>query len=136
MTLPVTRDKAGKRQIEEAHQIALFDWIKIKALTDHRYDNIIAIPMGGKRSVRTAARLKAAGAKSGVSDIFVAVPMGHYFGLWIELKRPTVRGTAKAVASKEQQAWLERQRALGYGGVVCYGWEAAAAMITDYFQLK
>lgn len=76
---------------------------------------IIAIPNGGWRDIRTAARLKAEGVVSGVPDLFIPA-----WGLWIEMKRQ--KGGS---VSGSQKDWLEYLRANGYGAVVCAGADAA-----------
>ena len=45
-----------------------------------------AIPNGGLRNIKVAAKLKQEGVKAGVADIFVALSNGKYHGLFIELK--------------------------------------------------
>lgn len=77
---------------------------------------IIAVPNGGWRDIRTAARLKAEGVCRGVPDLFIPE-----WGLWIEMKRQ--KGGAVSDAQKD---WLEYLDGIGYGAVVCCG--AAEAM--------
>jgi hypothetical protein len=124
------------KHIEDDHQIALFQWIRLKEKSDPRYASIIAIPNGGKRSKVTAARMKAAGVRAGVSDIFVAVAMGGYHGLWLELKKPRVKGEPKPKTSPEQKAWLVCQLENDYSCGVCYGWEDARDFIISYFGME
>lgn len=52
-----------------------------------------------------------------------------YNGLYIELKR--LRGSTVSAAQKQ---WIARLRDAGYAVEVCKGWEAAAAVITDYLE--
>lgn len=52
-----------------------------------------------------------------------------YNGLYIELKR--LRGGTVSAAQKQ---WIARLRDTGYAVEVCKGWEAAAAVITDYLE--
>ena len=85
---------------------------------------IIAIPNGGWRDIRTAARLKAEGVCRGVPDLFIPA-----WGLWIEMKRQ--KG---GVVSENQKDWLEYLNGLGYGAVVCRG--ADDAMNTVYAWLE
>jgi hypothetical protein len=125
-----------QRHEEEDHQIALFDWIRLMANGDPRYLSIFAVPNGGRRGVREAIRLKRAGVVAGVADIVVAVPAGSYHGLFLELKRPRTRHSAKGVVTPEQREWLYRQHGLGYACEVVYGWEEARGRITSYFALN
>ncbi len=80
----------SNRHIEDDHQAAFFSWLHSQY--PEIYKVTFAIPNGGKRNPVEAARLKKQGVKAGVSDIFVAYPENPYHGLWIELKRPKVKG--------------------------------------------
>jgi len=97
-----------------------------------------------KRGKAEAARFRAMGVKSGVPDIFLpvgvqkidSVDRGQYTiirtkynGLYIELKR--LRGGTVSAAQKQ---WIARLRDAGYAVEVCKGWEAAAAVITNYLE--
>lgn len=72
---------------------------------------IIAIPNGGWRDIKTAARLKAEGVTKGVPDLFI--PEWRF---WIEMKRQ--KG---GVASDEQKDWLVYLNSIRYTAVVCRG---------------
>lgn len=87
---------------------------------------LFAIPNGGHRSKRAAAKVKAEGAKPGVPDYFLPVPRAGKHGLFIELK------TAKGRPSAEQLAWLAALRAQGYEAVICRGWREAFDTLMDY----
>ena len=52
-----------------------------------------------------------------------------YNGPYIELKR--LRGGTVSAAQKQ---WIARLRDAGYAVEVCKGWEAAAAVITNYLE--
>jgi hypothetical protein len=123
------------RHREDDEQKALMQWARV---TRQRgilvADFLIAIPNGGKRNVKEAARLKAQGVKSGVSDLFLALPANGFCGLWIELKAPK---TATAPAGKPTQAqidWLDSMATVGYCAQLCYGWTAAKESILDYLR--
>lgn len=118
------------RHIEDDHQKALFQWAALKP----ELASLFAVPNGGKRHPREAARLKAQGVKSGVPDIFLPLPSGRFHGLFIELKRPIVKGEARPVVSKEQGAWLAMLAEQGYRAEVCHGWFEAQAVILDYLR--
>lgn len=47
---------------------------------------LFAIPNGGKRNAIVAKKLKAEGVLAGVPDLFFAVPIGKYHGMFMELK--------------------------------------------------
>ena len=89
-----------------------------------------AIPNGGKRDIRTAAKLKAEGVKPGVPDIFLPVPRGGKHGLYIELKRRK-GGTVSAA----QEAWIRALTEQGYVCAVCHGATAARDEIEAYMAM-
>jgi hypothetical protein len=91
---------------------------------------LFAVPNGGHRDIRVAAKLKAEGVKAGVPDMCLPVPRGQFHGLWIELK------AGKNTASTEQKWWLTELRACGHRAEVCRGWEAAARVIVDYLEQR
>lgn len=88
-----------------------------------------AIPNGAYTDTITAARLKATGLKSGVSDTFLPEPRGIYHGLYVELK------TSTGVLSSKQKEFTHAMRSKGYCVVVLDTLEAFQALITDYLAL-
>ena len=85
-----------------------------------------AIPMGGKRPISVAKRMKASGAKKGLLDMCLPVPRGGYHGLYLELK---VKGGR---LTKEQKWWIEKLREQGFRVEVCYGCQAALDVLMEY----
>jgi hypothetical protein len=83
-------------------------------------------PNGGARDIITGARLKRAGVKRGVPDLFMLVPRGEYTGLVIELK------TGTGTLSPEQRWWIERFKERGLRVEVCKGHMAAWHVLEDY----
>ncbi len=87
------------------------------------------IPNEAKRSAGLGFALKRIGLRPGVSDYFIACPVGPYHGLWIEMKR------AHRTLSKitpEQQAWLFSMLAKGYDAQICYGADHAIETVQNY----
>lgn len=113
---------------ESVEQISLFRWALYASGTMPELELLHHIPNGGKRSITTAKRLKAEGVKAGVPDISLPVPSGRYHGLYVELK------AGKNKTTENQDGWLSRLRQQGYCVAVCYGWEAASKVITDYLK--
>jgi hypothetical protein len=90
-----------------------------------------AIPNGGKRGKAQAGKLKAEGVKTGVPDVFVALPVGRFHGLYIEMKRVDGGGL-----SRKQDEWIRDSLALGYMAACCKGAAAAEAVWRDYVDGK
>ncbi len=118
----------GRRAQPEHHEQALLaKWAELASGRTPELGLLFAIPNGGHRDVRTAARLKAEGVKAGVPDLCLPVARGGYHGLWIELKAgPTGR------VQPSQRAWHAALRAQGYAVRVAFGWEAARDVIERY----
>jgi len=130
------------KHIEDIHQEVVINWSRHVRLpkADHIeeqakvFDYLYAIPNGGKRGKFEAARLKRQGVKAGVSDLHLALPMGRFHGLYIEMKKPIVKGESKPQVSAYQREWLTRASKAGYQAVVCYGAEQAKEMILNYIS--
>lgn len=101
---------------EEVEQTCLFRWAAYSLGAHPELKLLHAIPNGGKRSKSEAARMKAAGVKAGVPDMFLPVARGGSHGLYIELKR--IKGGR---VSAEQLAWMEELTREGYTCAVCHG---------------
>lgn len=104
---------------------------KIKSWHPEIYEYLFAIPNGGKRNAFEANNLKLEGVKAGVSDLFLALPINGYPGLWIELKQ---KDKSKAKLTKEQKEWLERMDKVGYATAVAYGCDDAYEKLIGYIQ--
>ena len=129
------------RQDEHELQKACVNWFGYQY--PHLKDLLIAIPNGGKRHVKTAAKLKAEGVKAGVPDLFLAAPVGYKVeangrkiiehlsaGFWIEMK------TEKGVVRDSQKKYLDRLSEFGYSTVVCRSFEEFTKSIETYLGLK
>lgn len=116
---------------EAQEQATLFEWAAYAAKKHPELALMFHIPNEGKRSGRTGAGLIRQGLKRGVPDVFLPVARGGKHGLFIEMKR--VKG---GTVSQEQREWREKLRAQGYAAEICFGWEAAAAVIRKYLDTK
>lgn len=87
---------------------------------------LFSIPNGGARSAVTGAIMKREGARKGVPDLFLAVPMGRYHGLFIEMKKPGGK------PSPEQRAFLNCANVHGYLAIVAESAEVAQCAIYNY----
>lgn len=122
-------------QLEEIEQCALISWAEYARIDGiHIIDHLIANANGGKRSKSEAGKFKAQGVKSGVSDLFFALPMHGFAGLWLEMKRPASPGRQAGRATDDQIRWIESRRAVGYAGEICTGWDDARMVITAYIK--
>ena len=121
-----------RKYIEDDEQAALFSWASMRANTGYMTRLMFAIPNGGFRRPLEAKRMKLQGTKAGVPDIFLPVPRGEFSGLFIELKRPIVKGEPKPVLSPEQKFWLKELSDVGYMACCCYGWIEAKETIESY----
>ena len=114
---------------EEVEQTCLFRWAAYSLGAHPELKLLHAIPNGGKRSKSEAARMKAAGVKAGVPDMFLPVARGGSHGLYIELKR-----IKSGRVSAEQLAWMDELTREGYTCAVCHGWEEARKVIQTYLK--
>lgn len=113
---------------EATEQRTLFQWA---ALVYQKYPELqwmFHIPNGGSRDVIEAKHLKDQGTKSGVPDIFLPVPRGKYYGMFIEMKY------GKNVLSENQKTWIAQMEVFGYRAVACYGFEEARGQIEEYMK--
>ena len=113
---------------EDVEQARLIDWCRMYRLPDGRRlsATIFAIPNGGKRNPREAAKLKRTGVRPGVSDLFLPVPRNGFAGLFIEMKK--IGGKESAT----QRDFRTQMDFNGYSAKVCYGWADAASTICEY----
>lgn len=98
-----------------------------------------AIGNGGSRGDNATSRairggqMKAEGVKAGVADCFLPVRRGVWPGLYIEMKKPSVRTkSGEGGLSVEQKEFRDFVQSQGYGWVVCYDWMEAVAIIKQY----
>lgn len=114
---------------ESVEQQALFKWANMARGKWPELELLYHVPNEGKRSYKTAARLKAEGLKSGVPDICLPVPRGGHHGLYIELKR-----VKNSRVTQDQLDWIEALIAQGYVAAVCRGCDEAIELITRYLS--
>jgi len=88
---------------------------------------LFAIPNGGKRSIKTAAAMKAEGQTAGIPDLFLALPSGRYAGAFVELKNGDANTTTAT-----QKAMIARLEAAGYYCAVCRSLEEFEGTIKKY----
>ena len=84
---------------------------------------IVAVPNGGYRDPREAAKLKRTGVVAGIPDIIVAMHTGRV--CWIEMKTSTGR------LSEKQREIHERLATLGHAVCVCRDVHEAVAFVRE-----
>ena len=121
------------KQVEYLEQVKLFEWARLYT-SKHNCLKWLNSSQNGVRitNYMGAVRAKKAGMSKGFPDIFLPYPTQSYAGLFIELKRPIIKGQSKPIVSKEQKEWLEYLNSVNYKAVVCYGANEAIQTICDY----
>lgn len=89
---------------------------------------LFAVPNGGYRNAREAARFKMEGVRAGVSDLILLLPRGGYGALCIELKTDTGKLTAL------QKEWLKKAETAGNRCVVCRSLEEFIEEVKNYLE--
>ena len=115
---------------ETADQIALFDLALLLEKQHPELRLMFHVPNEGKRSVYSGAELKRAGLKKGVPDVMLPVARKGYHGLAIEMK------AGKNKPTEDQKKWLTGLAKEGWLCYVCRGYEAAAAVLGEYMDIK
>lgn len=140
---------------EHQHQVAYFDWVRLRGRQDKKYRNIFAVPNGAwladdsgtvkakckrcgawvvgfsERLARlrgaVAKALKQEGLEPGVPDVCIAYPSLHFHGAYLECK------TRTGQVSEKQKEWIAKLREAGYYCAVCIGFEEMKAATEYYF---
>lgn len=108
---------------EQSMQCAIIDWVRYHPII---LKHIMHIPNESKSTPGYRKTLSDMGVKSGVSDLFVALPRRGYHGAWIELKSQNGR------LGPAQKVFLEDMAIAGYFTKVCYTIEEAIETLTFY----
>lgn len=133
--MPVPRAKGGQRrkkgEIEGEEQACVVERFR------YEYPDVggllIHIPNGGSRKNEFEGwRLKRQGVRAGVSDLFLPVARGGYFGLWVEYKAEPPND---AKVTDSQQEWIDLMLAQGYMASVQKGIEAAVDDLRRYMSM-
>lgn len=112
------------RNLESKLQKSCVNWF------DYQYPQhkmlLFAIPNGGKRNAVTAAILKAEGVRSGVADLFLAIPKIDCCGVFIEMK------FGKNTQSESQKEFQKKVESVGYRYELIYDFDSFVKLIEDY----
>ena len=117
-------------EIEHYNQVSLFQWASVLEKKYPELSMLMAIPLGGKRHIRVAQKLKAEGVKAGYPDIVLNVARGGHHNLFIEMKAKGNYPTDK------QKEWHDKLRAHGSFVAVCYSSHEAQKTILEYLGVK
>lgn len=128
-TTPQSRRKSELS--EHNLQVNCVNWFYLTHRGEKYAGALMSIPNGGYRSAKTARAMKAEGQQPGVPDLFLAIPMDGYHGLWIEMKN----GKAGRL-SDHQKVMIEHLRARGYKVVVCRSQAEFEYEIDTYLHTK
>ena len=128
---------------EELEQAALIQWADM-AMIPHDFpglggqrigDFLFAVPNGTflagdrKRRAMQMARLKRAGLRPGVHDLFLMVPAHGSHGLFIEMKR-----AKRSATSGAQKTFATKAALAGYACALAKGADQAMEAITGYLK--
>jgi hypothetical protein len=120
-------------EYEHATQVALFQWASLNTGKYPELEDLFAIPNGGKRDKRTAAKMRAEGVKAGMPDICLPHARGGYHAYYIELKVTYPDGSRNGT-SNAQDDRIDRLRAAGNKVCVYWDWMDAAYSLIDYLE--
>lgn len=119
--IPKRKNSSPEHDIQVA-LVALLESIDPKPL--------YSATVGGVRlAMHTAKKMKEAGYSRGIPDLLIFEPRGEYIGLAIEVK------TEKGRASDHQKEWIKSLNDRGWMADVCRGFDEAADLIFEYFDL-
>ena len=114
---------------EHELQVACVEWFRYQY--PRLSKRLFAVPNGGYRDRRTAAKLKDEGVISGVSDLILLKPNKHFHALLIEMK-VTEKYSRQ---SSEQKEWQKELTSLNeYKYVVCRSIDDFMREVNDYLK--
>lgn len=160
----MTPQQLAKTDTEAAHQTAFFAWCAMahkigfhlanqwaegkKVTIDQNNQPLVPclkwihhIPNGGSRGDNDrsqqirGAQLKAQGVREGIPDIFLPYASQGYLGLYIEMKKPSLkpkREGSKGGMSDDQIEFREYAVEQGFRHETCYSWIEATNVVIDY----
>lgn len=120
--------KSRRRQPEREEQTAFFHWA---ACVERQYPELrlmFAVPNGGKRNIKEAINLRAAGVKAGVPDICLPIARHGYNCAWIEMK------SGEGKQSECQRQWMYMLSENGGVYYLCRSFEEAKKVVIEYLS--
>lgn len=86
------------------------------------------------KSVIQQSILKSEGAKAGTPDLFLAVPVAGFHGLWLEVKTAKTEISKKGVVSEHQLILLTDLQDRGYACAIGFGIDECRKIINNYLN--
>lgn len=125
--------KHSDEPTEHQHQVKVISWW-------NRHHEAFGLPVfalfhvpnGGSRHMLEAVKLKAAGVRPGIPDLFLDVPRNGYHGLRIEMKKESLRNRKNGGASDEQMAVHQFLKDQGYSVVMAWSADDVIAALKEY----
>jgi hypothetical protein len=108
---------------ERFEQVRFVTWLRSNGY------RVSASANGGSRHLLEAINLKKMGVSRGFPDVEVPLPIGHFHGFYVEMKRQ--KG---GKVTTEQAEWLAYLREKGYYAEVARGFEEAKEMFLHYLS--
>ena len=124
--LPIKDNSKKRRYIEDNLQMELISLARKHPICK---DYLFHIANERRCSMQEGVRLKAKGVKRGVSDLFLAYPVGNLAGFFIELKSPGKR------PSEHQQEFMTLMQNAGYRVAWFCTVEKAWSAILEYLDI-
>ena len=120
--------KKKRNYIENKTCKAWLHWLSLQY--PHVYKHVIKIDNEGQSN---RAEAVACGLHVGASDYFIALPIKHYSGLWIEAKPDGWKLTKSKQAHHDRQMEFGRKMLqAGYEFKFCIGIDALIAAVNEY----
>lgn len=127
--MPRSRSESAAGMVPSEHE----EQVQFVRMVEAAYPAVsallFAIPNGTHKSPAARVRFRSEGLRSGIPDLFLAVPAGSSHGLFIEMKR-----RKGGVISPEQKEYIEALREQGYSAHVCHGCDEAFAVFDGYLN--
>lgn len=102
------------------------EWFRIQYPMLERM--MFAVPNGGRRDKRTAARMRYEGVVRGVADLILLVPKKGFASLCIEMKTP------KGTQSEHQITWQREAETYRNKYVVCHSLQEFMNEVNAYLR--
>lgn len=138
----ITPEMLAASGTEDGEQMAVFCWAAGMCGQYPQLKWLHSIPNGGSRHIVEAGKIVAAGARSGVLDMFLPHMYmegwnGRRFnGCYIEMKVEKRRKHKNGGLEDDQVEFKNYAEAAGYYVAVCYSWTEARDVLINYLEGK